>query len=97
MRSRAEITTKYAAAYVKAPKKIRGQILDQVVEVTGWSRDNARRRLMAAALGPVAGRGTLEPSRPPRTLLLPSSCSCPISVSRKVSRLPGEKERSLEL
>ena len=34
----------------------KGQILDQVVEVTGWSRDNARRRLTAAARPPGAGR-----------------------------------------
>lgn len=68
MRSRAEITTKYATAYAKAPKKIRGQILDQVVEVTGWSRDNARRRLMAAAKRPPGlGRGVARRARKPRT------------------------------
>ena len=49
MSSRAEITAKFAKAYVKAPKADKGKILDQVVEVTGWSRDNARRRLTAAA------------------------------------------------
>lgn len=47
MTSRAEIATRYAKAYVKASKK--GKVLDQVIEVTGWSRDNARRRLAAAA------------------------------------------------
>ena len=46
MSSRAEITSKYAGSYLKAGKKDKGRILDQVVEVTGWSRDNARRRLM---------------------------------------------------
>ena len=49
MSSRAEITTRYARAYVKGSKKDKGLVLDQVVEVTGWSRDNARRRLVAAA------------------------------------------------
>jgi hypothetical protein len=44
MSSRAEITAKFAKAYVKALKAQKGQILDQVVQVTGWSRDNARRR-----------------------------------------------------
>jgi hypothetical protein len=34
---------------VKASKKDKGRVLDQVVEVTGWSRDKARRRLVAAA------------------------------------------------
>lgn len=56
MSSRAEITAKFARAYVKAAKAHKGQILDQVVQVTGWSRDNARRRLTAAAQPPGAGR-----------------------------------------
>lgn len=57
MSSRAEVTTKYARAYAKASKKDKGRVLDQVVEVTGWSRDNARRRLTAAANRPPgAGR-----------------------------------------
>ena len=37
MVSRAEITSKYARAYVKASKKDKGLILDQVMSVTGWS------------------------------------------------------------
>ncbi len=52
MASRAEITTRYAKAYAKASKKDKGRVLDQVVAVTGWSRDNARRRLVAAASRP---------------------------------------------
>ena len=36
MTSRAEVASRYAKAYVKASKKDRGRILDQV-EVTGWS------------------------------------------------------------
>ncbi|MEI2717519.1 MAG: transposase family protein [Candidatus Nanopelagicales bacterium] len=57
MSSRAEITTRYAKAYVKAGKADKGRVLDQVVQVTGWSRDNARRRLVAAAkTKPGAGR-----------------------------------------
>ena len=49
MAARAEITAKYARAYRKASKKERGRLLDEVVAVTGWSRDNARRRLAQAA------------------------------------------------
>lgn len=57
MTSRAEVTTKYAKEYVKARKKDKGRVLDEVVSVTGWSRDNARRRLTAAArLAPGRGR-----------------------------------------
>lgn len=52
MRSRAEVTSRFAKAYVKAGKSDKGKILDQVVGVTGWSRDNARRRLAAAAKQP---------------------------------------------
>ena len=49
MRARAEITAKYARAYAKVSKKDQGRLLDEVVAVTGWSRDNARRRLAQAA------------------------------------------------
>lgn len=49
VRSRAEITAKYAKAYARVSKKERGRLLGEVVAVTGWSRDNARRRLAAAA------------------------------------------------
>lgn len=48
MAARFEITGRYADQYARASKKERGQILDEVVAVTGWSRDNARRRLTAA-------------------------------------------------
>lgn len=52
MGSRAEVTARYAKAYARASKKDKGQVLDDVVSVTGWSRDNARRRLVAAANRP---------------------------------------------
>lgn len=64
MSSRAEIATRFAKAYVNAAKADKGQILDQAVEVTGWSRDNARRRLVAAARRPPgAGRQVAKPVR----------------------------------
>lgn len=56
MSSRVEITARFARAYVKASKADKGRILDQVVQVTGWSRDNARRRLTTAACPPGPGR-----------------------------------------
>lgn len=67
MTSRAEVTSRYAKAYAKASKKDKGRVLDAVVEVTGWSRDNARRRLVAAANRPPgAGRTVAKKPRKPR-------------------------------
>lgn len=65
--SRAEITSRFAKAYVKVSKKDQGKILDQVVAVTGWSRDNARRRLTAAAKrSPGSGRSVAKRPCKPR-------------------------------
>ena len=64
MGSRAEVTSRYAKAYARSSKADKGRVLDQVVEVTGWSRDNARRRLVAAAKRPPgAGRPVAAPAR----------------------------------
>ena len=62
MSARVEITGKYARAYRQARRKVKSQILDQVVELTGWSRDNARRRLTKRITGPVARPG-VKPKR----------------------------------
>jgi hypothetical protein len=61
--ARVEITQKYARAYARASKRVRGGLLDEVVAVTGWSRDNARRRLSAAA---KPGPRSVRKSRAPR-------------------------------
>lgn len=67
MRSRAEVTSRYARAYARAGKKDKGRVLDEVVSVTGWSRDNARRRLTAAAAQPPgSGRAVAVRARAPR-------------------------------
>lgn len=67
MQARAEITNRLAKGYATASKKDKGHILDEVVEVTGWSRDNARRRLTAAAKGsPGRGRTVTTRARKPR-------------------------------
>ncbi|MFD1506943.1 integrase [Georgenia yuyongxinii] len=42
-----------AKAYVAARKKDKGRILSEVVDLTGWSRDTARRRLVGAAEEPA--------------------------------------------
>jgi hypothetical protein len=62
-----EITTRYAKAYAAASKSEKGRVLDEVVSVTGWSRDNARRRLTAAAASPPgSGRQVARRPRKPR-------------------------------
>ena len=67
MQSRAEVTSRYAKAYMRASKKDKGRVLDQVVAVTGWSRDNARRRLTGAAKHPPgSGRRVAKQLRKPR-------------------------------
>ncbi|MDN5745168.1 MAG: transposase family protein [Nocardioidaceae bacterium] len=67
MASRADVTNKYAKAYARARKKDQGRMLDEVVSVTGWSRDNARRRLVAAATAPPGpGRAVATTVRKPR-------------------------------
>src|SRR5271163_176860 len=86
MSSRAEITTRFARAYVQAAKKDKGQILDQVVEVTGWSRDNARRRLTAAARPPGAGR---QVAKQPRRQRQPKYSYDALKVLQKVWAASG--------
>ncbi len=67
MASRAEVTSRYARVYARGSKKDKGLVWDQVVAVTGWSRDNARRRLVAAASKPPGpGREVAKTPRKPR-------------------------------
>jgi len=86
MSSRAEITAKFAKAYVKASKADKVRILDQVVGVTGWSRDNARRRLRAAARPPGAGR---QVAKRPRRQRKPKYSYDALKVLQKVWAASG--------
>jgi len=86
MSSRAEITAKFAKAYLKASKADKGQILDQVVQVTGWSRDNARRRLTAAAQPPGPGR---QVTNRPRRQRMPKYSYDALKVLQKVWAASG--------
>ncbi len=66
MGARREVTARFAKAYARASKKDKGRIFNDVVEAAGWSRNNARCRLTAAAKRP-SGRGRAEPkARKPR-------------------------------
>src|SRR5690625_498120 len=87
MTSRAEITSKYARAYAKAAKKDKGRILDEAVGVTGWSRDNARRRLTAAASrSPGSGR---QVAKRPRKQRSPKYSYDALKVLQKVWEASG--------
>nr|WP_181407307.1 DDE-type integrase/transposase/recombinase [Mycobacterium celatum] len=86
MSSRAEITARFARAYLKAPKAGKGKILDQVVAVTGWSRDNARRRLTAAARPPGPGR---QVAKRPRRQRNPKYSYDALKVLQKVWAASG--------
>ena len=55
MGARFEVTAKYARRMRRLRRRTRSRLLDEVVAVTGWSRDNARRRLAAAAKPASAG------------------------------------------
>lgn len=41
MATRMRISAKYARAYRMASTAVKSQLLDEVVAITGWSRDNA--------------------------------------------------------
>lgn len=87
MASRAEVTTRYAKAYVRASKTNKAMVLDEVMSVTGWSRDNARRRLVAAAKRPPGGgRQVGKAPRKPRS---PKYSYDALKVLRKVWAASG--------
>jgi len=87
MTSRAEVATRYAKAYAKASKKDKGRVLDDVVSVTGWSRDNARRRLVAAASrSPGVGRTV---AKQPRKQRAPKYSYDAVKVLQKVWAASG--------
>ena len=63
MMSRRKITKKFAREYAKAGKVEKGRLLDELVHATGWTRDHARRAILAAN----ARKGTArQQTRKPR-------------------------------
>lgn len=59
---RAQVADAYARSYADARKKTKSLILDEVTALTGWSRDNARRRLSEAGKHP-SGHGEFSTPR----------------------------------
>ncbi|WP_114907172.1 hypothetical protein [Ornithinimicrobium murale] len=49
MAARHEVTKKYAREYAAASKLRKGELLDELIGVMGWSRANARRAIRTAA------------------------------------------------
>jgi hypothetical protein len=58
---RRQVTRAMPAKYAKGNRQEKGEVLDQLVAVTGWHRDHARKALRIAAAGPPAARKTREP------------------------------------
>jgi len=61
MAERKAVTRQLVVRYEKAPKKLKGTILDELCALTGWNRDHARRALRQAR-APAAARP--RPTRP---------------------------------
>jgi len=64
MASRREITKKFAREYAKAGKLEKGRLLDELVHMTGWTRDHARRAIRAANARKGAARDQQRKRRP---------------------------------
>jgi len=59
--TRRQVTRAMLARYAKGSRREKGEVLDQLVGVTGWHRDHARRALRRAAAGPAAPGRPREP------------------------------------
>jgi hypothetical protein len=88
MSSGAEITARFAKAYVKAPNADMGKNLNRIVEVTSWLRDNARRRLTTAARPPRSGR---QIAQRPRRQRNPKYSHDALKVLQKVWAASGRQ------
>ena len=58
---RRQVTKAMLAKYAKGNRQEKGEVLDQLVAVTGWHRDHARKALRQAAAGAPAARRMREP------------------------------------
>ncbi|WP_411734379.1 hypothetical protein [Paeniglutamicibacter sp.] len=66
METRQELVDGFAVEYAKGTKGQKGVMLDYLCAATGWSRANARRRVVAALRKPARGVPVPLPRRRPR-------------------------------
>jgi len=85
MGQRKAVTNKLAAAYRRGSRKDKARILDELVSLTGWHRDHARRALREVAIVRV-----VHP-RPPRRPTYPPELIAALASCWKLSRYPTGK------
>jgi len=59
--TRRQATKAMLAWYARGSRREKGEVLDQLVGMTGWHRDHARKALRRVAVGPAAPRRPREP------------------------------------